>query len=170
MSVSSIFKKTYKWPLPFYPFIKRELKQTSIYLIYLSLFTSSFEMFKPKGQATKEWRETVYSALQNEEGILSLGATLYCTALLNLWRLLSGQPTRVDTTLTLSWEVSVTAPLKGPFYGIPLQVKSCTWNSHKHLSKAHILIPESSFSGLWNRDVFCGSLTSSQAILWCSSN
>lgn len=71
------------WPLPFYPFIKRELKQTSIYLIYLSLFTSSFEMFKPKVQATKEWRETVYSALQYEAGILSLGATLHCTALLN---------------------------------------------------------------------------------------
>lgn len=38
----------------FLSFHKRELKQTSIYLIYLSLFTPSFETSKPKGQATKE--------------------------------------------------------------------------------------------------------------------
>lgn len=57
----------------------------------------------------------MYNALQYEEGILSLGATLHCTALLNPWKSLSGQPTLVDPTLTLSWEVSVTAPLKGGF-------------------------------------------------------
>lgn len=131
------------WPLPFYPFIKRELKQTSIYLTYLSLFTSSFEMFKPKAQATKEWRETVYSALQYEEEILSLGATLHCTALLNPWKSLSGQPTLWRCPgKWVSQHLS-----KGASYGIPLQVKSCTWNSHKHLSQAHILIPVSSFLG-----------------------
>lgn len=149
------------WPLPFYPFIKRELKQTSIYLIYLSLFTSSFEIFKPKVQATKKWRETVYSALQYEAGILSLGATLHCIALLNPWKSLS------DAVLGSGHHTTSQRGLPMEFlFKSRVVLGIVTSTCQRHTSQFLWVL----FWGLWNREVVCGSLPSSQAILWCSSN